>query len=289
MLRTPVHHVTAHQQREGGGFLVRRPFPTQGLDFVDPLLMLDEMGPVTYGPGEAVGAPDHPHRGFETVTYILEGEGAHADSAGNSGVIGPGDVQWMTAGDGVVHREMPSRQLQEHGGTMHGFQLWVNLPRTHKRMAPRYQDLRAADIPEATSPDGRVRLRVIAGEALGVSAPTRTVTPVTYLHARLDAGAALDLPVSSDHNLAVYVFEGSVEVGGTGVGRGQLVVLGPGDTLRLTTDAPAQALVLGGQPLNEPVAWGGPFVMNTRGEVRQAYRDFQDGHMGSIPPEIVKA
>lgn len=289
MLRTPIHHVTAHQQREGGGFLVRRPFPTQGLDPLDPLLMLDELGPVTYAPGEALGAPDHPHRGFETVTYILEGEGAHADSAGNSGVIGPGDVQWMTAGDGVVHREMPSTALMEHGGTMHGFQLWVNLPRSHKRMAPRYQDLRAADIPEVASADGLVRLRVIAGEALGVSAPTRTVTPVTYLHARLAAGASLQLPVPADHNLAVYVFEGQVHVSGSPVGRGQLVVLGSGDTVHLGADAPAQALLLGGRPLREPVAWGGPFVMNTEGEVRQAFRDYQAGLMGSIPPENVKA
>lgn len=289
MLRTPIHRVTAHQQTEGGGFQVRRPFPTRGLDFVDPLLMLDEFGPVTYGPGEAIGAPDHPHRGFETVTYMLQGGGAHADSAGNRGTIGPGDVQWMTAGDGIVHREMPTPDILERGGTVHGFQLWVNLPRSHKRMAPRYQDLRAADIPEAVGDEGRATLRVIAGEALGVSAPTHTVTPVTYLHARLAAGASLDLPLPTDQNVAVYVFEGEVRVSGEAVGRGQLVVLGEGEAVRLEAEAPAQALVLGGRPLAEPVAWGGPFVMNTRGEVRQAMLDYQAGRMGTIPPEFVKA
>ncbi|MEO1065654.1 MAG: pirin family protein, partial [Actinomycetota bacterium] len=172
--------VVAHQQLEGGGFVVRRPFPSASLEILDPILLLDEMGPVEYGPGEAVGAPDHPHRGFETVTYILQGEGAHADSAGHAGSIGPGDVQWMTAGAGVVHREMPSKRIQAEGGRVHGFQVWVNLPQKDKLVAPRYQEIPASSIPEVSSDDGKATGRVIAGEALGVPAVIQTRTPVVY-------------------------------------------------------------------------------------------------------------
>jgi hypothetical protein len=281
--------VTAHQQREGGGFIVRRPFPTHGLDQLDPLLMLDELGPVTYGPGEAVGAPDHPHRGFETVSYILEGEAAHADSAGHAGTLGPGDVQWMTAGSGVVHREMPSLQIQRQGGRMHGFQIWVNLPRAHKYEAPRYQEMPAATIPEARSGDGLATVRVIAGEALGTRAATRTYTPIVLQHWRLAAGASLDLPVDPEHNLGLYVFAGTFRVGAIEIARGQLAVLGPGDTLPLAADAPGEALLLGGVPLREPMVRHGPFVMNTREELERAFADYRAGRMGQIPPEIVRA
>lgn len=288
-IRPVTQIVEGHTQQEGGGFTVRRPFPTRGLAHLDPLLLLDEMGPTTYGPGEAVGAPDHPHRGFETVTYILSGEGAHADSAGHSGVIGPGDVQWMTAGSGVVHREMPSKRIQREGGRSHGFQVWVNLPREHKMVAPRYQELSSDIIPEATTPDGRATVRVIAGAALGVEAAASTVTPVVYHHWRLSPGSRVDVPLPADHTIGVYVFEGHLTVDDRPLRAGQLAVLGEGDAVRLVADAPAQALVLGGRPIGEPIAWGGPFVMNTREEVLQAFEDFRAGRMGHIPPEIIQA
>ncbi len=281
--------ITAHRQTEGGGFTVRRPLPTRGLDYLDPLLMLDELGPVTYGPGQAIGAPDHPHRGFETVSYILDGEAAHADSAGHAGTLGPGDVQWMTAGAGVVHREMPSLAMQRDGGRMHGFQLWVNLPAALKRTPPRYQEIPAATIPKATSADGLAHVAVLAGEALGARAVIQTHTPILYQHWRLSPGAAVTLPLPVDHNVGVYVFEGEAIVSGQRVQAGQLAVLGAGTDLSLAAEGAAQALVLGGRPLGEPVAWGGPFVMNTREEVMQAYRDYSAGKMGLIPPEIVRA
>jgi redox-sensitive bicupin YhaK (pirin superfamily) len=288
-LRPVTHISTAHRQKEGGGFLVRRPFPTQGLDHLDPLLMLDELGPIVYGPGEAIGAPDHPHRGFETVTYILDGESAHADSAGHAGTLAAGDVQWMTAGAGVVHREMPSLRMQREGGRMHGFQLWVNLPRAEKMVAPRYQEIASSTIPTATSPDGLASVRVIAGEALGVSAVIATRTPILYHHWTLAPGATVTVALPSDARVGVYVFEGSVTVSGVVVGDGQLAVLGDGDTVTLSADVASSALVIGGRPLREPIAWGGPFVMNTREEVMQAYADFRAGKMGEIPPEIVRA
>src|SRR5262245_11786039 len=181
--------VTAHRQTEGAGFVVRRPIPTAGLELVDPFLLLDEMGPVDYAPGEAVGAPDHPHRGFETVTYALDGEFEHEDSAGHRGVLGPGDVQWMTAGAGIVHSEMPSRRVRAEGGRVHGFQIWVNLPSRLKMSRPRYQEVPAARIPEARSADGRARVRVIAGEVLGARAVIDTHTPVVLQDFALDVGA----------------------------------------------------------------------------------------------------
>ncbi|MCK6520133.1 pirin family protein [Myxococcota bacterium] len=287
--RPVVSVITAHTQQEGGGFTVRRPFPSRGLAQLDPLLMLDEMGPVHYGPGQAIGAPDHPHRGFETVTYILDGEAEHADSSGHAGSMSPGDVQWMTAGAGVVHREMPSRRMQREGGRMHGFQLWVNLPAAEKRIAPRYQEIKAATIPSASSPDGKARVRVIAGEALGAQAVIATRTPILYHHWSLDAGADVALPLPADHRVGVYVFDGTARVSGRELHAGQLAVLGEGDHLTLSADGPAQALVLGGRPLNEPIAWSGPFVMNTEQELREAYADFRAGRLGRIPPEIVRA
>ena len=262
--------------------MVRRPFPSDAIGPLDPLLLLDEMGPVEYGPGEAIGAPDHPHRGFETVTYILEGEGAHADSAGHAGTIGPGDVQWMTAGDGVVHREMPSARIMREGGRVHGFQLWVNLPRDAKRIAPRYQELPKASIPEATTTDGRATVRIIAGEALGTAAITHTHTPILYHHWSLRAGAAVDVPVPPDHSVAAYVFDGFAEIAGRTVGAGQLAILGDGSSVTLGANGPAQLLLLGGRPLKEPVAWAGPFVMNTEAEIHEALRDYQAGRMGRI-------
>jgi quercetin 2,3-dioxygenase len=277
--------VQAHRQREGAGFIVRRPVPTQGLEQVDPFLMLDEMGPITYGPGEAVGAPDHPHRGFETVTYVLEGEAQHEDSAGHRGTLGPGDVQWMTAGAGIVHSEEPSDQMKRNGGTMHGFQLWVNLPKADKFIEPRYQELKAALIPVARSADGLATVRVIAGEALGVSARIETRTPMMYQHWTLEPGASLDQRVDPSFQGFVYVFSGIASVAGRDVSDGQMAILGSGDVVSLGALTRAELLLVAGQPIGEPIARYGPFVMNTQQELVEAVRDFQEGRLGHIDRE----
>jgi quercetin 2,3-dioxygenase len=280
--------VTAHRQREGGGFIVRRPLPSAELESADPFLLIDELGPVDYRPGEAVGAPDHPHRGFETVTYSLEGESEHEDSAGHRGVLRPGDVQWMTAGAGIIHSEMPSRRIREEGGRVHGFQIWVNLPRRLKMTRPRYQEVPASRIPEATSKDGHATVRVIAGEALGVGSVIETNTPIVYQDWTLDSEADVTVPLPTDHQVLVYVFKGSARVGDSQkeVREGQLAVLGPGGSVRLAGGADsreaARLLLLAGVPIKEPVAHYGPFVMNTQQELIEAVRDYQSGRMGEI-------
>ena len=280
--------IKAHRQLEGGGFVVRRPFPIAGLELVDPFLLLDEMGPATYGPGEAKGAPDHPHRGFETVTYMLEGRFEHEDSAGNRGAIAAGDVQWMTAGSGVVHSEMPSDDIRRHGGRIHGFQVWVNLPARDKMMAPRYQEVPASGIPQAATPDGKADVRVIAGEALGVRAVIDTRTPIVYQDWKLRPGALVEQPLAEGHHALVYVFEGSVEVGSDqrSLRDGELGLLGPGTAVRLAVPSGASAgarlLLLAGQPLREPVARYGPFVMNTESEIQRAFSDYRSGRFAEI-------
>ncbi len=282
---------------EGAGFPVRRPFPTRDLDHVDPFLLLDHLGPVDFGPGEAKGAPDHPHRGFETVTYLLAGRMEHHDSAGHSGRLGPGDVQWMTAGSGVVHSEMPEAEFLRAGGRLHGFQLWVNLPRRDKMMAPRYQDVPAATIPVAASTDGKVTARVIAGEALGARAVIDTRIPIVFLHLTLEPGARLAQPVPRDLNAIAYVIAGAGRFGpgGEPAGEGQMVhFASDGDEVTLAaaggSDSSGGAggsrldlLLIAGTPLGEPVARYGPFVMNTEDEIREAIRDYQSGRLGRIP------
>jgi hypothetical protein len=284
-VREAARVVTAHRQREGAGFIVRRPFPTQGLELVDPFLLLDEMGPVDYGPGEAVGAPDHPHRGFETITYMLEGQFEHEDSAGHKGVLRPGDVQWMTAGAGIVHSEMPSREIREKGGRVHGFQIWVNLPAKLKMTRPRYQEVAGGKIPQAASADGRARVRVVAGEALGAHAVIDTYIPIVYQDWTLDAGADVTVALPREQQSLAYVFQGSALVGNEGreIRDGQLAVLGAGEAVRLR-GAPGggRLLLLAGVPIKEPVARYGPFVMNTQDEIMQAVRDYQSGRMGEI-------
>lgn len=279
----------AHAQRtvEGGGFEVRRSFPTRGLEDVDPFLLLDEMGPSDLAPGEAKGAPDHPHRGFETVTYMIAGRMDHRDSAGNAGSIGPGDVQWMTAGDGVVHSEMPGKDVLARGGRQHGFQLWVNLPRKDKRMKPRYQEVPASRIPTARR-DG-VAVRVIAGESLGVRAVIDTRTPILYLHFTLDPGARVVQPVPADWTAFAYVFGGVARLGRDAreVRAGQAAVFADdGDAVVLAVEKgaarPAEVLLIGGLPLREPVARYGPFVMNTESEILEAIEDFRAGRLGRI-------
>jgi quercetin 2,3-dioxygenase len=274
--------ITAHKQLEGGGFEVRRPIPTLGVEHIDPFLLLDELGPVEYGPGEAIGAPDHPHRGFETVTYILEGAVEHEDSAGHRGRIGPGDVQWMTAGAGIVHSEEPSPDVRENGGRAHGFQIWVNLPAKLKMTKPRYQEVQSARIPRAATADGKARGVIIAGEALGVRAVIDTLTPIVYQDWTLDPDGDVSIEIASEHRAMVYAFEGAIEIGGRRIRDGQLAILGDGDLVRLRAAPSGRVLLLAGVPHREPVARHGPFVMNTEAELVQAFRDFQSGRMGEI-------
>ena len=275
--RTVEAVIPAVRQLEGGGFEVRRPFPTASVSQVDPFLLLDHMGPVDLGPGEAKGAPDHPHRGFETVTYMLDGTMEHEDSAGHAGRIGPGDVQWMTAGAGVIHSEMPAEEIRRDGGRVHGFQVWVNLPAADKMIEPRYQEYPAAQIPEVHHDDGVV-VRVIAGTVDEVSGAVQTRTPVTYLHVTLPAGTKFDASVPETQNAMVY--------GISGAGEGALEVFAHnGDTVTIANDDPSeprQVLLLAGEPLREPVARYGPFVMTTKAQIGEAIDDYQSGRFGVI-------
>jgi redox-sensitive bicupin YhaK (pirin superfamily) len=270
---------------EGGGFMVQRPFPTSELSQFDPFLLLDEMGPMDVGPGGAKGAPDHPHRGFETVTYLLSGEMEHRDSAGHAGTLRPGDVQWMTAGDGIVHSELPSEAFQRQGGRMHGFQLWVNLPRRDKRMKPRYQEIPAARIPKVRSADGLVTARVIAGTVLGATAVIETQTPILYVHLTIAPGGKLVQPVPASWNVLSYVIDGEGAFGRDEVRArdAQAVLFGASGDVAVVTNpgpAPLEALLLGGEPLRETVARYGPFVMNTDAEIEQAIADYRSGRLG---------
>jgi len=264
-----------HTVLEGGGFQVRRPVAMGQL--MSPFLLLDEMGPMVYGPGEAIGAPSHPHRGFETVTYMLEGEMEHEDSAGNSGKISAGDVQWMTAGRGVIHSELPSEKMLKEGGLMHGFQIWVNLPAKDKMMTPRYQEISASLSPSAES-DG-IWARVIAGECLGVSSIIDTVIPIVYIHVKFDAGTQLIQPIKKGLNGMIYVFAGELEIGDKSVADGGLAILEDGDEVVINSKDGAECLILAGPELNEPIARYGPFVMNTREEISQAIDDYNNGRL----------
>lgn len=283
--------VGANRQLEGARFVVNRPFPNQTMPQFDPFLLLDEMGPMELGPGEAKGAPDHPHRGFETVTYMISGRMEHRDSHGNAGSLGPGDVQWMTAGAGVVHSEMPAADFQRRGGRMHGFQLWVNLPRRDKMIRPHYQEIPAASIPLATSDDGRIKVRVVAGEAMGKKAVIDTRTPIMYLHFTLQPGAHVEQSVSSEYNAFAYVFGGEGQFGpqAQAAGEHQMVIFATdGGAVRIAaserSSEPLEVLLIAGVPLGEPVARYGPFVMNTKEEIVKAFEDYREGRMGEIAP-----
>ncbi len=273
---------------EGGGFTVHRPFPVQGVMQVDPFLLIDELGPVQYAPGEAIGAPDHPHRGFETVTYMIDGEFQHADSAGHRGELHPGDVQWMTAGAGVVHAEMPSDRMMREGGRQHGFQVWINLPKADKMVRPRYQDVRANAIPTWTSEDGRACARVIAGEAQGVRGAAETRIPIGYVHYRLQPGARIEQGVTDGDTAIVYLMRGAARFAGdrTYDARAAVVFDTHGDVIPVSNmgDGELEFLILTGRPINEPVARYGPFVMNSTHELEEAFHDFQSGKMGQIQP-----
>ena len=285
--------VNSVQTTEGEGFLVNRAFPTGLLSDLDPFLLLDEIGPKDLGPSEAKGAPDHPHRGFETVTYMLEGQFEHKDSRGNAGKIGPGDVQWMTAGAGVVHSEMPEKNLAQTGGRLHGFQLWVNLPRKDKMISPRYQDIPSSNIPLSKSADSLVTVKVIAGEALGIKAIIETRTPIMYLHFTLQPGASVTQAVPKEYNAFAYVIEGQGLFGSDNqkqlAHRGQIITFdkdGEEVEIRTTSDTRSalDVLFIAGKPLNEPIARYGPFVMNKREEIMEAIADYQNGSMGKITP-----
>jgi redox-sensitive bicupin YhaK (pirin superfamily) len=280
----PVKGVTtAPRGFEGEGFPVRRAFAGVDLADLDPFIHLDQMGEVEYAPGEPKGTPWHPHRGFETVTYMIDGTFEHSDSNGGGGVITNGDTQWMTAGAGILHIEKPPEQLVVSGGLFHGLQLWVNLPRAQKWSPPRYQDIRAGQVGLLASPDGGALVRVIAGEVAGHAGPGSTYTPMTMIHATLSPSARLSLPWRADYNALVYVLAGHGTVGAEGwpVQTGQLAVFGPGDAITMAANDVQESL--GGRPIREPVAWMGPFVMNTRAEVLQAFADYQAGKLGSIP------
>jgi redox-sensitive bicupin YhaK (pirin superfamily) len=283
---------TAPGGLEGEGFPVRRAFAGVELTELDPFVHMDQMGEVEYAPGEPKGTPWHPHRGFETVTYIMDGIFEHQDSNGGGGVITNGDTQWMTAGAGILHIEKPPEHLVASGGLFHGLQLWVNLPKAKKWAPPRYQDLRGNEVRLLTSPDAGALIRVIAGELAGEHGPGDTYTPMTMVHASIAAGARLDLPWDPSFNALAYVLAGAGTVGPEriAVATGQLAVFGPGDAIRVEaagtqeSRSPAlEVLLLGGRPIREPVAWMGPFVMNTRDELRQAFEDYQAGRLGSIP------
>jgi quercetin 2,3-dioxygenase len=285
--------VNSVQTAEGEGFLVNRAFPTRQLSDLDPFLLLDEIGPKDLAPREAKGAPDHPHRGFETVTYILDGKFEHKDSRGNAGKLGPGDVQWMTAGAGVVHSEMPEREFAQKGGQLHGFQLWVNLPRKDKMINPRYQDIPSPKIPVSQTADGLVTAKVIAGEALGNRAVIETRTPITYIHFTLQPGASITQPVPREYNAFVYVIRGQGLFGSDNqkqpAHRGQIITFdkdGEEVEIRTTSDTRSalDVLLIAGKPLNEPIARYGPFVMNKREELMEAIADYQNGSMGKITP-----
>jgi redox-sensitive bicupin YhaK (pirin superfamily) len=277
---------------EGEGFPVRRAFAGVDMHDLDPFIHMDQMGEVEYAPGEPKGTPWHPHRGFETVTYILDGIFEHRDSNGGGGVISNGDTQWMTAGSGLLHIETPPEHLVLSGGLFHGIQLWVNLPKAQKWAAPRYQDIRGGDSALLSTEDGGALIRVIAGSVGGHDGPGSTHTPITLVHATVSPGAEMVLPWQPEYNALVYVLAGQGTVGAEHrpIRKGQLAVFGPGDTIR-TAAAQSQpqaepnldVLVLGGRPIREPIAMAGPFVMNTRAEVIQAFEDFQAGKLGSIP------
>ena len=296
VVRPVLSVTTAPRGFEGEGFPVRRAFAGVDLAALDPFVHMDQMGEVEYAPGEPKGTPWHPHRGFETVTYMIDGVMDHQDSHGGGGSITNGDTQWMTAGSGLLHIETPPEWLVSAGGLFHGVQLWVNLPRDQKWAAPRYQDLRSSQLGLVTTADAGALVRIIAGDIgldTGIqTGPGSTRTPMAMVHSSLAPGARLELPWHVEYNALVYVLSGSGSVGveQRPLHAGQLAVLGGGDFVSVTassrqdTRTPTlEVLVLGGRPIREPVAWGGPFVMNTKAEVMQAFEDFRSGQMGRVP------
>jgi redox-sensitive bicupin YhaK (pirin superfamily) len=287
---------TAPSGFEGEGFPVRRTMAGIRYEHLDPFIMMDHMGEVDYAAGEPKGTSWHPHRGFETVTYLVEGQFIHQDSHGGGGVITEGATQWMTAGGGLLHIETPPEALVENGGLFHGFQLWVNLPAKDKFITPAYQPLAASQVLLLASADAGTLLRVIAGNVDGQVGPGSTHTPITLLHASISAGAQLSLPWQPEYNSLAYVLAGSGTVGTKAepIHAGQLAVFGAGDRITLAADArqdsrtsTMEVILLGGQPIREPMVQYGPFVMNTRQELQQAMDDYQSGRLGVVPPDAI--
>jgi redox-sensitive bicupin YhaK (pirin superfamily) len=290
--RPVVEVVTARPGVEGAGVSIRRPFPGEpALAGADPFLLLDQAGPHVNGPGEAKGAPWHPHRGFETVSYILDGEIAHHDTNGGGGVIAEGDTQWMTAGSGILHDELPTERIYRSGGPWHGIQLWVNLPPALKMTTPRYQSITRDALRLLTSGDGGALVRLIAGDIAGYAGPGVTHTPITYAHVTLAPGAQISVPWNPAFNALAYVLTGRGTAGQEArpVHDGELVVFGPGDHLVMAAadrqPEPLDVLLLGGLPIRAPIAHYGPFVMNTREEILQAIEDYQAGRLGIVPAD----
>ncbi|MHB8496980.1 MAG: pirin family protein [Acidimicrobiales bacterium] len=291
--RRPVDSVTtATSGLEGEGFPVRRAFAGIEMHRLDPFVHMDQMGSVEYAPGEPKGTPWHPHRGFETVTYMIDGTFQHQDSIGGGGLISNGDTQWMTAGGGILHIEAPPEELVASGGLFHGVQLWVNLPRVDKMIAPRYQDIDRSNVALLSSPDGGALMRVIAGEVGGLLGPGSTHSPMAMVHATLSPGASVDVPWKREFNALVYVLCGHGAVGSDRrpIGTGQLATFGAGDVISLAANPSQESrspelevLILGGLPIGEPVFAYGPFVMNTREEVAEAFEDYQAGRLGQVP------
>ena len=272
-MRSVKNIIPTHSVLEGGGFKVRRPVSMGQL--MSPFLLLDEMGPANYGPGEAIGAPWHPHRGFETVTYMLSGQMQHEDSAGNKGDLNPGDVQWMTAGRGIIHSEEPHIDFKKNGGLMHGFQIWINLPAKYKMIKPRYQEIPANQSP--TTEKNGVWVRVIAGDCLGLKSSIDTMVPIEYIHVKMKEKSNLEKEIDQSLNTMIYVFGGEIVVHNKVVKDGELALLSYGEKLLISSNEKSEFLILAGPELNEPIARHGPFVMNTREEIRQAFIDYQNG------------
>lgn len=287
---------TAPSGLEGEGFPVRRAFAGLAMQELDPFVHMDQMGEVDYAPGEPKGTPWHPHRGFETVTYMIDGTFQHQDSHGGGGLITNGSTQWMTAGKGILHIETPPEDLVVSGGLFHGIQLWVNLPAKEKMIAPAYQGLEADDVVLVSSPDSESLVRVIAGDVGGHRGPGTTHTPMSMSHVSLAPGAQLDLPWNPSFNALVYVLAGSGSVGSERrpVTTGQLIAFGKGEWLRVqaadrqdSRTVHLELLVLGGRPIGEHVEHYGPFVMNSRAEIVQALEDFEAGRLGTVPPNAL--
>ena len=285
-LRSVSRVVPARKTLEGEGFEVRRPIPAAGLEAIGPFIFLDHFGPVDLGPGEAKGAPNHPHRGFETLTYLIDGRGLHRDSLGNADSVGPGEAQWMRAGSGILHDEGADDVLRRDGGRMHGAQFWINLPKPHNMSAPQYRAIRQSDIPEIALPGGGLRL--LAGRLADKTGPVSSFAHPWLAYMGLSAGQAVELTPDASE-LAVYVTEGVAKIGQTAreVREGELGILGPGDTVVLRAVTDTGAFVLGGDPLDAPIRRWGPFVMNTDEELQEAIRDFHRGKFGRIPFDVM--
>jgi len=288
--RSVLQVIKSETTQDGEGVTLNRSFPNRSISDFDPFLLLDEMGPMNIKSGEQKGFPNHPHRGFETVTYLLEGKFEHKDSQGHAGTISAGDVQWMTAGSGVIHSEMPEKEFSKKGGKLHGFQLWVNLPKKNKLMKPRYQEIKSLEIPTETTENGNVIVKVIAGESVGAKAVIDTKTPIMYLHFKLQPGSKILQPVPEEYNVFAYVIQGSgifkqSNTSNKVIERGNLVIFdreGNEVYIQATKDSklPLELLLIGGSPIKEPIARYGPFVMNTQQEIYQAIEDFRNGRLG---------